>query len=1668
MIFKSFILGNPLSLYIKVINSPVVTGLYYGLTNILSIGPYYLFIIQVWFMEEEGTKERASAATTGFITGQLMMFISIYYAPLHLALDRPHIITFLVLPYLLFHFFWNNQKNLLNSGSTIINSMHNFSIQYVFLNNLLFQLFNHFILPSSTLYRLVNVNMFRCNNKIIFLISSFVGWLIGHILLMKLVVLTLLWIRQNNFIRYHKYLVSEFQNYGARIFSIILFITCVYYLGRMPSPIVTKKFKAKETEENNVGTIYEIEKIKQGFIEENKDLDKINEKGEIKVNVKETKDGFYFYEYYNLDNHKDSLKLVRLKEEKVRWIKNIENAFVTFFFDYTRWNRPLRYVKNDQLENALRNEMAQFFFFSCKSDGKKIISFAYPPSLSTFFEMTRQIIFLYSIKEDLYNLNSWIYTNEKKKLNLNNELINRIKILEKNGGSDMLEKKTILCDDPNIKKCWPKAYDPCFNGSYRGIRKKLHSYVSNNSYTNRKDLVEIFLINKIHNMLLINLFRTYYQYFLNSAEEKEINLEYHVKEKKMGKNQSIIIEEINKKVPRWSYKLTDDLAEEGENEEEFVQEDRGIYSRRAKRVIIYNANDQNEDQIEEVAFMHYSQQSDFRRNLIKGSMRAQRRKTPIWGLLQINVHSPLFLDRLDKTSLFSFFDIKEVKNFIIRNWICREQESELKIKNFANKNIKKEKESEQNELMSEIWDNLMFASTIRTLILIVQSFLRKYILLPSFIIIKNSFRILLLQYPEWHQDFKKWNREIHIKCTYDGVQLSETEFPQDWLTEGIQIKIIHPFYIKPWQKYKVQSHHRDQLKKKYKNKNFCFLTVFGMETELPFGSPRKQPSFWGPVYKELKKKILRVIPFLKKTKWIIKVVQIIKLMMEKMYKINPTLLFEMNKEKVYEPNVKINNGIICKSSVLIGPVNWLNYSLIESRMKTISDKTRKIKNQIEQIAKYKQKKEVVLIYDNKELKLKGQTIRLIRRLNYFLKYLIEKIYKLYIDILLCTINFFKKSVQLFLKSTKKILTKSIYNNQINREKEIMNFTFTNKNTIKKLFQNTDNKNENYTIGKNSYYISQAYVFYKLSQTQLFHKYNLRHILQYQKNSYLLNSKLKDYCTIHRIFQFNSIGNTISLHHMYVMNEWKNWLKGHYQYDLSEDRKYHRLVRLNTIHKRCMIKNKESIQFYRYKKKPFISSMENNDNAIISFSNQKVKWKKNYRYDLLSYKYIHYPHSYIYGLTLERNDGTLEIPYYLNTLLQPESFHVFVGIPISNDYANKGYIIDKNQNLNRKYFDCRFLKLWFINNMNNWTNSFIGHKYTKTKIDNLDDFYPIIYQKIKICNQNPNFLNYIGMDQNKLYDTISNLKPWVLPEFVPLMNIYKIKPWIIPIKSLFFNFYINENSKNTTKFPKKEDLQFENYKQEKDYKTSEIKKVIKQGNKKELELDSFLIRYFIFQFKWTNSLIMENIRVYCLLLRLMKIKEIAISSIRRGEINPEQMLIQKELVFSELIRRGIWIIEPIFLSIIRDGKFIIYQTIDIIQTSNKYIKKAYIDKKEGEKSIGACLKRKRNLNDFLIPEHLLSPVRRREFRIQTCFNSKDLDIMKKNPIFCNGKNIRNCWQFLNEDKRFHTNGTILLIKFKLFLWPNYRLEDLACMNRYWFNTNNSSRFSMLRIRMYSQL
>ncbi|KAF7850748.1 hypothetical protein BT93_L5043 [Corymbia citriodora subsp. variegata] len=76
--------------------------------------------------------------------------------------------------------------------------------------------------------------------------------------------------------------------------------------------------------------------------------------------------------------------------------------------------------------------------------------------------------------------------------------------------------------------------------------------------------------------------------------------------------------------------------------------------------------------------------------------------------------------------------------------------------------------------------------------------------------------------------------------------------------------------------------------------------------------------------------------------------------------------------------------------------------------------------------------------------------------------------------------------------------------------------------------------------------------------------------------------------------------------------------------------------------------------------------------------------------------------------------------------------------------------------------------------------------------------------------------------------------------------------------------------------------------------------------------------------------------------------------------------------------------------------------------------------------------KNNYDLLFVPEKVLSTKGRRELRILICFNSRKRNGIHKNPFF---------------------------------LGPNYHLEDLSRMNRYWFNTNNGSCFTMIRIHMY---
>nr|UNP34807.1 hypothetical chloroplast RF1 [Chrysojasminum subhumile] len=1699
----------------------------------------------------------------------------------------------------------------------------------------------------------------------LFVTSSFVGWLIGHILFWKWLGLVLVWIRQNRsirsnkykyiyinkYIRFNKYLVSEWRD---GIFHILLVLICLY-LGRIPAPLFSKKFKGspkrlqekgKSEEEGNV-------EEKDPFGEDGEDgeeEEEIDEREEIRVN------GELF------------------KSLVTRFFD--PNRFATLLFDPNRWNRPFRYIKNDRFDNAFRNEMSQYFFDTCPSAGKERISFTYPPSLSTFWEMIERRISLPTLDKFSSNelSNHWVYTNEQKSNNLKNEFVNRIEALDKESVSlNRLETTSRLCNDNTTNEYLPQIYDPFLNGPYRRtITKSLSPEIIKN--IDIENFIDKVGINRIHSILLPDTPDTDYQKLedqfdkkqlsieifdlltlisefgkksesnLNSrdlslfSDEEEIRIDEEIEtdtndqnsnENDQNSNEENInedsIEEISKKVSRWVYNATSDLDQfygEQLKKDPMYNE---IRSREAKRVMVLTKENETEEP-SDIEKIIYSERGDHRRDVIWGSIRAQRRKIVNWNLLQGRGHSPLYFDRL-KRLLSHFVDTNCLikltrKKIVFKILEHREEQKKRKKdeKNEQNDEDENEDESDREQRMwiADFWTIIEYAQETRGCILVTHSFLRKNIIIPLLIIVKNIGRMLLFQRPEWYEDLKDWKKETHIRCTYEGLPLSETEFPEEWLIEGIQIKILFPFRLKPW--HVSESDSDKNLKKRKEKKNFSFLTVYGTETHLPFGRSRTPPplftSFIKPIFEELNKKMgnlkenifqlgrmlfqrifKKKIKLLRKVskEWVIKIIILFKKIREELKKKKELLkkiieffkrttisLFrskQSRKVEVYESSETqkerdpiTSNHLIAESFTQISSPSSTNS---EKKLKDLTNKLNKIRNEIERIRKEKKK-----INPEKKSSLKKRSFntkrlqgRLVRKLPVYLKLFIQRIYT---GIFFSIINIRKMNKEFFLESIKKILNKSIFNNKTIQDQEIIN---KNKNlflfisTIKKIKESLypNNSKENSHIFYDLSCLSQAYVFYKLSQTQVSNLDKLKSVLQYQGIPFFLRSEIKDYFKTQGIVHSKLRDKKLPSSEM---NQWKNWLRGHYQYDLSKIR-WSRLIPQrwrNRVHKYRMVKRKNFNKgnlYEKYEKDQLIDYKKEN---IFEVSNQNQKddnFQKYCKYDLFSYKSINSENKKDFFVSRSTFD---KLSFNSNTVLFDLLMDMEGRIPINvNNLTGTDDIPYTEKTPDRKYFDWKMIDFDFRKKVDieGWitidvnrnqkdnrnqktqivTNSYVSNNFrilyyfdkkkSKRFLNNLDLYldFNLRIPEMNPPNSSKGFLDWMGMNEKR---PILKIDFDFFPELLLLYNAYKTRPWLIPSKLFLFNLNNNENKINAEKNEKKEekkeekkttsqkDLGSVRSKQKTDIQKTDIQKTDIQedsaesdtkkdkGKKnKRKELHAFLVRYLVFQLKWDWKLgpnlapkMENNWEVYSFLFRLFEDpnprkgkdpKKMFLSSIRREELSLEILSTRKILDLKKLLkkREGMFFIEPIRRFRKNDGQFIMYQTIVISLVHNnkheinqqRYREKGYLSKTNFDESIPPHERITRNderiptndadqkLNkklrknyerirrnadknhfDLLVPENILSFRRRRKLRILNCFNSKNRNDVDRNPVFCNEKNSS---QDLDREKN-------QLMKLKFFLWPNYRLEDLACMNRYWFDTNNGSRFSMLRIRLYPRL
>jgi len=154
---------------------------------------------------------------------------------------------------------------------------------------------------------------------------------------------------------------------------------------------------------------------------------------------------------------------------------------------------------------------------------------------------------------------------------------------------------------------------------------------------------------------------------------------------------------------------------------------------------------------------------------------------------------------------------------------------------------KQDSKQRSSQIESEKFD-FVNSHSIRGPALITQAFIRKYVKLPTLILGKSLVRLLLIQPSEWNEDWAEWAQEQYIYCFYNGNYVPNNKLPSYWLADGLQIKIWSPCYLKPW---RPSTSNKDltlaSLDKMLIKSSY--INIWGQETDVPFGEVLNTPFF---------------------------------------------------------------------------------------------------------------------------------------------------------------------------------------------------------------------------------------------------------------------------------------------------------------------------------------------------------------------------------------------------------------------------------------------------------------------------------------------------------------------------------------------------------------------------------------------------------------------------------------------------------------------------------------------------------------------------------------------------------------------------------------------------------------------------------------------------------
>lgn len=795
---------------------PFFLGIFSGFLATLPVGPAKILAVRKFLLVTKGKEDEVSivnssntillASISGLIFAHLLFFLSLQFPFLYSLWVKPHFFSLFFLFVLLIYLYQikNIQFDVYNT-QPILNSGFDLSVQKAaFLETLLLQLLNPVLLPSPVFYRLTNVFLFRYSTMLPFFVGNFLGLLSGYgtFFFSTLFLLKKLELDAPTIYRLIKIKIHQF-------FVIVLFVFSFICLSRTPLPSI-RFFKLK-----SVPSRYSLNKS--------------------------------WYEDFWPDS----------------------------FFGYDRWKRPLRLLSFDNQKIQSNEEMkpfnkmvfSQFFFEGCLKEGKYSLYHNFPQNLSTVSQSMNYLLkglqnssqsnsFVYQENQDEIFVNHWMKEKKEYQTQLNQDIDTKISEIEKGISLEDIIEKRFSSIDENKNKI-SKQMDPRLsldnlgrkfffnNRSFLFLTKEYFSKQDSLFPIEKKDLTSKYTKNKF------KLFLTENAQILSQSGIKEINTPFLTwkplseesdlinslnEEEKVDSDSGEKIAISEKNFNNLEQAEVDDFADnvqeqiKEENTEFIQEEDTPKVTQLYKVMPVWNVHFNTK----ELNFLKRQTRTIldlniffpksaivkdrqnfvpplmpfFRRNEFPGTLISRRGKAVGWNVFQKKPHAPFFVNQLNL--LKNFFEkrkkIQITQDVTFRSWQPKSKLFQI----------------------------------LRDYLLSLQAYIRKYIKLPSLIILKNLTRQLFLQNPEWEKDWTNLSKEVYVECDMYGKAISVgVKLPNFFYHNDIkQIKIVNPFQLRFW----TRSILKEEVSQE--SENSSFLNVWGRETKMPFGKVKKSPSFW--------------------------------------------------------------------------------------------------------------------------------------------------------------------------------------------------------------------------------------------------------------------------------------------------------------------------------------------------------------------------------------------------------------------------------------------------------------------------------------------------------------------------------------------------------------------------------------------------------------------------------------------------------------------------------------------------------------------------------------------------------------------------------------------------------------------------------------------------------